>query len=121
MDFNKNFGNGTDIETIKRFQKLDRTNDKIFLEKIFTKKEIDYCFSKDNVAQHLASRYSAKEAIIKALGNIEIHGVDYKKLEIFKSKEGVPKVRNKEIDASIKISMSHCKDKAIAFAIAIRK
>ena len=119
----KDLGIGVDIETIGRFRKLDKINDNLFLNKVFTKKEIDYCFSKKDPARHLAARYAGKEAIFKALSNIGKPNSDYKDAEIFNNKEGVPIVKMNCVEGNnlrVYISLSHSGDKAIAFAIAMR-
>ena len=43
----ENFGIGTDIESIDRFRRIDYVKNNSFLNKIFTKNELDYCFSKE--------------------------------------------------------------------------
>ena len=100
-------GIGVDIEEIKRFSKLSIKTDQRLLNKIFTQDELVYCFAKSKPAQHLAVRYAAKEAVIKALQsssmkkpiyftNVEIviknrvptiilHGLDQLDIEIFAS------------------------------------
>ena len=105
---------GTDIESIDRFKDIDDS----FLNKIFTKNEIDYCFSKKNAAPHLAARYAGKEAVVKALNSMDEVNIDYKGIEILNNEKGVPvvKLNNKNIgDFQVKISLSHCEDKALAF------
>ncbi len=117
----KNFGIGVDIEDFKRFEKLDTINHSGFLNKIFTKKEIDYCFSKEKPAPHLAVRYTAKEATTKALNSIGKMGIAYKEIEIINNREGVPmvKLNNKKFNKlEIKLSLSHSNDKAISFVVA---
>lgn len=114
-----NISIGTDIEAISRFQKYE-TNEKL-LDKIFTKDELEYCLSKPNPKQHLAARFSAKEAVIKALTGLEILNIFPKDIEIYHNKNNVPQVRIlKDIDEllSFKLSLSHSKDSAIAFVIA---
>ena len=59
-------GIGIDIENIERFKKFELNKNSPFLNKIFTIKEIEYCFSKKNVASSLATKYTGKEAVIKA-------------------------------------------------------
>lgn len=110
------FGIGTDIESISRFIDLDKS----FLKKIFTKNEIEYCSSKQNISSCLAARYAGKEAIFKALSSIGISNMNYKQIEILKNANGIPKVRINNIDFKnlvIYLSLSHCNDKAISFAI----
>ena len=120
MQQTENFGIGTDIESIDRFRKLNLNDDNGFLNKVFTKNELDYCFSKKEPASHLSARYAGKEAVIKALSSIGKANLDYKNVEIFKNEEGVPMVRINDIDGGkikVYVSLSHCEDKAIAFAI----
>lgn len=116
----KNFGVGTDIESIDRFTKLDYVENNSFLNKIFTKNELEYCFSKENAAPHLAVRYAGKEAIVKALTSIGKVNTNYKEIEILNNENGVPMVRINNMlfhNLQVYVSLSHCKDKAIAFAI----
>lgn len=51
------FSIGVDIEPSLRFRDLDRKESGNFLTKIFTEKEMNYCFSKKAPAQHLAARF----------------------------------------------------------------
>ncbi len=122
MGTTDSFGIGVDIESIDRFAGLERNQDSSFLNKIFTQKELEYCFSKKMVAQHLAVRYCAKEAIVKALTSLNRTNLNYRDIEIVNEKSGVPEVRIGKPgfhDLQIKLSLSHCADKAIAFTVAI--
>jgi len=118
----KDIGIGVDIERIERFQKLEIIKNKNFFEKIYTKAEINYCFSKDNPAPCLAVRFAGKEAIVKALGDLVSlkEPIDYKKIEILDKEYGAPEVKILDDNFSLfraAISLSHCDDRAIAFAI----
>lgn len=113
------FGIGVDCEEISRFKKIGVN--KKFLEKIFTKKEINYCKSKPNPFPHLAARFAGKEAIIKAANNTGKQ-LFFNEVEILNDKKGIPYVNisnkvNKKFN--VKISLSHSKDTAIAFAVVI--
>ena len=122
-DYN-NLGIGVDIENIDRFTGPDRTQDSSFLNKIFTRNELEYCFSKKISAQHLAVRYCAKEAVVKALASLNRTNLNYRDIEIVNKKSGIPEVRIEKPgfdDLQIKLSLSHCADKAIAFAVITRK
>ena len=104
---------GIDIEDICRFENKSSA----FLNKVYTQTELDYCLSKKNPAPHLAARFCAKEAAIKALYGIGISKVYFKDIEIFHSQNGHPKIRfltelAKNIEANV--SLSHDKTKAIA-------
>lgn len=90
------------------------------MNKIFTKNELDYCLSKRAAASHLAARYAGKEAVVKALTCIGRINVNYKQIEILNDENGVPRVRIDKTgfdDLQIHLSLSHCRDKAIAFTI----
>lgn len=106
---------GVDIESVSRFKGLDRKKDKNFLDKIFTEKEMDYCFSKKEPSQYLSVRFAAKEAIIKAINSLKGKASILDKIEIGNDMNGIPLVNLKGYN--IKISLSHCEDKAIAFVI----
>ncbi len=60
-------GIGTDLARSERFRKfLDRDNK--VLERIFSDSERDYALRKRDPVPHLAARFAAKEAFLKALG-----------------------------------------------------
>lgn len=117
-------GIGTDIEDIGRFTSLTLEHDKSLFDKIYTDNELKYCFSKKSAAQHLAARYAGKEAVVKAISSIGFESLNYNQIEIINDINGVPQVKlnaGKLNKLQINISLSHCEDKAIAFAIAIKQ
>ena len=119
MDIN-NFAIGTDIEEINRFENRTLENDKNFLDKIFTAKELEYSFKTGIPAQHLCARFCAKEAIVKALSNFKIKDVFYSDIEILRHEDGAPYTKiQKYPDLDIQISLSHCKTYATAVAFII--
>lgn len=114
---------GTDIIEIERMKEsIERSGD-IFLNEIFTPKEIEYCKSKKNAMyQHFAARFAAKEAIFKAISYLLENKFEltWKNAEISNNDMGKPIVqflntKLKKID--IDLSISHCKDYAIAMVI----
>lgn len=115
---------GVDIESIKRFRNLALVKDKLFLEKIFTKKELEYCFSRGQPAQHLAARFCGKEAVIKAISSLNKVTLLHNKIEILNNRRGIPNVilHEKEYNKKcVKLSLSHSNDHAVAFAIVLSK
>jgi phosphopantetheine--protein transferase-like protein len=110
------FAVGVDIEENSRFE--DKVSDENFLKRIFTQAEIDYCLSKVNVHEHLAVRFCAKEAVIKALCtfyNEEI-SIRLNQIEVIKESK-IPMVKihsDKYQDLNFSLSMSHCKSHSIA-------
>lgn len=110
-----NFSIGCDIEDISRFQDKTLEKDADFLNRIFTKSELDYSFKSKIPAQHLCARFCAKEAIIKALSDFEINNIYYSDIEIKNKENGAPiAIIKKHPEIEIKISLSHCKTYAIA-------
>ena len=61
------FGTGIDIVDIKKIKKTVEKWGKSFNDKIFTPQELNYCYQKKSPFQHLAARFAAKEAFLKAL------------------------------------------------------
>ena len=110
---------GVDIEDISRFANKSRTEDKKFLERIFTLNELDYCYSKPNPEASLCARFCVKEAVIKALSYKGIKHSKLNDIEVYHGQYGEPYVRILDSDLSnirIDISISHDKTKAIAVA-----
>ena len=60
-------GLGTDLSRIARFERLV-SEKKAVIDRLFTDGEKNYAFSKKHPAPHLAARFAAKEAFLKALG-----------------------------------------------------
>lgn len=118
---------GCDIEEIDRFC-LDREEDARFLTRIFTQSELEYCYSFQHPAPHLAVRFCAKEAVVKALCSIGMKPLEYRCIEIRNHATGVPFVTIRDLescerwaDYCIKISLSHSKTTAMAVAIITRQ
>ena len=64
---------GVDIIEVSRIEDAIENLEDKFLNRVYTKKEIEYCNSKNNMKyQHFAVRFAAKEAIFKAVSeNLE--------------------------------------------------
>ena len=119
------FGIGIDMERIERFKGLNRKKDSAFLKKIFTQKELAYCLSRKEPAQHFAVRFSGKEACIKALGSLGIHNVVLRDIEIARHSPGTPSIvfrsnRLKKEKLEVSVSLSHAGPMAVATVIAAR-
>ena len=118
MDFNKHIFIGTDIEKINRFENKTVEKSINFLKKIFTDKEIEYCFSNKFPSPHLTARFCAKEAVIKALYSAGIKGIYYSDIEVFHDENMCPMVNIKNHKKiKVKLSISHSIDYATATAI----
>ena len=112
---------GTDIIEIERIKKSIEKNGENFLNLIYTEAEIAYCESKKNAKySHFAGRFAAKEAIYKAVSTLlpEKFGITWKDAQVINDENGNPKIEFLKIKfeqiKSIDISISHCKEYAVA-------
>ena len=110
---------GTDIIDIKRIRKNIALKKATFLNKIYTKQEIEYCKIKADPAMHFAGRFAGKEAVKKAVLSAGIlNQISMKEIEIL-SLKNIPTVNINSVENHIIISISHTDDLAIATAIII--
>lgn len=108
---------GTDIVYIPRIKKMIE-NTPSFLKKIYTDKEIEIASTIKVPFNFYATRFAAKEAIIKATNS----KFDFKEIEILKGEMGEPLahiINHPEYD--IKLSLSYDTDYAIAFCLITKK
>ena len=108
---------GTDIVKIDRIKNL--SSNKIFLNKIFTDKEVEYCKNYDNPAIHLSGKYAAKEAVKKALLSAKVvDHISIKNIEVLNNKDKSPFIKISAMkEFKCKVSISHDGNYAIAFVI----
>jgi len=118
-----NYFPGVDIVDVTRIKKSIENYKEKFLDKIFSKDEQHYCFSKFNPYIHFSGKFAAKEAVIKSvLSSGEVKTISFSNISIFNEDNGAPKVKIKNLpEADIKISISHTERQAIAFAIYDKK
>ncbi|CCB88717.1 holo-ACP synthase [Simkania negevensis] len=116
-------GLGSDIIEIERIRQTINRHGSHFFKKVFTEQEIDYCLKHQDPALSFAGRFSAKEAIAKALGTGFGKHVSFSDISIENDENGRPYPIfsdrfNEFFDSpQILISISHCKLCAMAVAI----
>ena len=117
-------GIGIDIIEIERIKKSLDEYGEAFLNKIYTKTEINYALSRPNKYQHLAARFAAKEAIYKALSSDTDKVYSWQDVEIYNELNGLPKVKffgelkdYLNEGKQLKISMSHSENYVTCVAI----
>ena len=119
---------GIDIVEIKRLERVSKKWGKSFLRKVYTDRELGYAKSKRFPYQHLAARFAAKEAIFKALGEVERNFVGWKNIEILNDNYGKPVVfwhgdaersRKKRNLKGAVVSLSHTENYAVASAMLV--
>lgn len=120
-------GIGVDIIEIERVKQAIQNN-KGFLKKIFTEKEIEYFNKRKMNSEVIAGNFAAKEAVSKALGT-GIRGFSFRDIEIVRNDLGKPEVilynRAKLISENlaknnsirINLSISHNNSNAIAYSV----
>ena len=120
-------GLGIDLVDIARMKRvLERTPS--FARKVFSDDERAYCDAHANREAHYATRFAAKEAVVKALGTGFSQGITVRDIEVARNAKGAPRVvlhgRAAEIAReqgvlSLPISLSFTHDEAVACAMAI--
>jgi holo-[acyl-carrier protein] synthase len=121
-------GVGVDLAQIPRLRRVvDRWNDR-FLRRVFTEAEIAYCRRRRDPIPHLAARFAAKEAALKALGTGLRMGVNWRELEVRRERGQAPTMvltgRSEAIarakgGSRILLSLTHDGDYALAQALLV--
>lgn len=129
-------GIGVDTQLISEIE-VSLSSSPNFLSRNFTREEVDYCRSTSDPAASFAGRWAAKEAVVKAISSCDDNersrelweggGAALKEIEIVRGPAGAPKVvlhGHAQTVASvlgvgsIKVTISHSGEYAIAQAIA---
>lgn len=112
---------GTDIIEIERIKKSIERSGERFLNLIYTPEEIEYCESTRNAKySHYAGRFAAKEAIFKAISSLLVDkfAITWTDAQVINDENGNPKIEFLKVKfeqiESIDISISHCKEYAVA-------
>lgn len=115
---------GVDLIEVERVQKCIEEHGDLFLNRIYTKKEIEYCDGKGlNKYQSYAARFAAKEAVFKAISELlnNKFDIEWKDIEIINnSVTERPEVNlkiNTDHHFQIDVSLSHLKQFAIASVV----
>ncbi len=83
-------GTGIDIVNIERIERMmDRWGD-IFLNRVFTENEIEWCRQRNRPSECFAIRFAAKEAFLKAIGWGLRNGIQWKDIEVGNDLLGKP-------------------------------
>jgi holo-[acyl-carrier protein] synthase len=123
-------GIGTDIIESLRIAQMIEKHGELFLNRVYTPHEIEYCSARKAATQHYAGRFAAKEAVLKALGTGWTRGIQWRDIEVHNDLGGKPSILlsggayelsvQQGIDEML-ISISHCRNYATAYAMAVGK
>ena len=117
-------GIGVDIIEIARIKEAVELNAS-FIEKLFSKNEIEYLQTRNLRAEYIAGRFAAKEAVSKALGT-GFRGFNMKDIEVDRNSLGKPmislkgkarQIAEKNGNYKMHISISHDRNSAVAYAV----
>jgi holo-[acyl-carrier protein] synthase len=123
-------GIGTDITECLRIAQMIERHGELFITRVYTPDEIQYCQSRKQSTQHFAGRWAAKEAVLKAVGTGWRRGISWRDVEIKNQLGGKPTVSlhaglrdvAEELGiGQILISISHCRSHATAYALALER
>ncbi|MBQ9068166.1 MAG: holo-ACP synthase [Eggerthellaceae bacterium] len=127
VDLEGSVGLGVDLVEIARMKRvLARTPS--FARRVYTEEERAYCESMASPHVHYATRFAAKEAVLKALGTGFSFGIAPADVEVVRNQYGRPQVRLHRRAAEvakaqgvreIPVSLSYTHSDAVACAMAI--
>ncbi len=120
-------GLGTDLVEVDRFRlAMERQGDRL-LDRLFSDAEREYSFRHRNAAPHLAARFGAKEAVMKALG-IGLWKFALRDVEVVRLPSGQPTIALHDKAAALadarhvtawQLTLTHTDSMASATAIAL--
>jgi len=114
-------GTGVDITEVRRLRQAVEKWGRDFLNRLFTKEELENAKTRGSLYQHLAGRFAAKEAVFKAMGDKYLN---WKDVQILNDKQGRPYcviLNGKDKKLDVHVSISHVKTYAVASAIITKK
>jgi holo-[acyl-carrier protein] synthase len=123
-------GIGTDITECLRIAQMIERHGELFITRVYTQHEIQYCQSRKQSTQHFAGRWAAKEAVLKAVGTGWRRGISWRDVEILNQLGGKPvvalhgglrDVADELGIGQILVSISHCRSHATAYALALER
>jgi len=121
-------GIGNDIVECLRIARMIERHGELFISRVYTPREIEYCSARKAATQHYAGRWAAKEAVLKAMGTGWVRGLHWRDIEVRNERGGRPIIAlgggAREVCENlgiqeILISISHCRSHATAYALAI--
>ena len=116
---------GVDVVGVPRLERLVR-DDEERQATLFTERELEYCRGKRRCYEHMAARFAAKEAVLKAFGTGISQRMRWTDVEVVNERNGRPKVELAGAVASfaerhglagLDVSLSHTEGIALAQAI----
>jgi holo-[acyl-carrier protein] synthase len=76
-------GIGIDLVDVSRFSRMAARHDPGFLQGLFPPAEIAWCGARRHRDRHLAARFAAREAVLKALGTGLVGLMSWRDIEVW--------------------------------------
>jgi holo-[acyl-carrier protein] synthase len=120
-------GIGVDVVHIPRIRGAIERWQERFLGRVFTPEELAYAKGRRDPAEHLAARFAAKEATLKALGTGLAMGARWREVEVRRARGEPPRMalsgRTAALGAArgvrvLHVSLTHDGDYAVAQVLA---
>jgi holo-[acyl-carrier protein] synthase len=111
-------GIGIDLLEIERMERALERHPRL-ADRVFTDAERGYAAAKARPGRHLAARFAAKEAVVKALGLTG--GFGLREIEVIAGEPPTVRLSGRAADAAagsdVVISLTHSRDNAAAVAL----
>jgi len=120
-------GHGIDLTEVARIEAMLAEHGERFLDRCFTPREVADAGDGPRRVEHLAARFAAKEAALKALGTGWAQGVGWTDVAVEREASGAPRLVVTGVAARIAaeraiarwhVSLTHTRDHAVASVIA---
>lgn len=111
-------GIGLDLVEVRRIERLTRRWGRRFLDRIFTEGELASVLGKRKPAEHLAARFAAKEALLKAANLLPCRR--WREIEVRNRPSGEPyfsKLPEGLEPERVKLSLTHAAGVAVAIVL----
>ncbi len=117
-------GLGVDIVELGRIRDVLERHGERFLQRILTADERRYCALHRDQVPHVAARFAAKEAALKALGTGWSGGIHWTDVEVVREPSGKPTLalhgealKRQGAEARWHLSLTHDRGNAVAVAV----
>ena len=112
-------GVGIDLLEIDRLERALERHPRL-AERVFTEAEREYAAARSRPGRHLAARFAAKEAVVKALGMSG--GFGLREIEVVAGEPPTVRLSGRAAaaagDRRVDVSLTHSRDNAAAVAVA---
>jgi holo-[acyl-carrier protein] synthase len=118
---------GVDIIGVERLERVVG-EDEERQRTVFTERELSYCLGRRRPFEHLAARFAAKEAVLKAFGTGLGRRMRWTEVEVLKGRSGRPRVvlagavadfAQRHGLRDLDVSLTHAEGLAIAHAVTV--